>query len=158
MVSTDYALLRQQSRQMLEGEHHPLPALANQSALLYAALEDVNWAGFYLLGKDGSLLLGPFQGNPACMRIPIGRGACGRAAGENVVQLVSDVSQYPGYIACDSDTRSELVIPLCRQGRPIGVLDLDSPVAGRFTEEDAEELRRIMAEWETGIAWDEWTL
>ena len=115
---------------------HPIANLANASALLYGALEDVNWAGFYLM-KDGRLVLGPFQGKPACIEIPVGRGVCGTAVAQDKTQRVPDVHQFPGHIACDGASRSEIVIPIHAGGQIAGVLDLDSPIRGRFTEADA---------------------
>ena len=132
---TDYRLLCEQIRSLAEISADPVPVLANASALLYEALPDINWAGFYLV-KDGALLLGPFQGKAACVRIEMDRGVCGTAWAEDAVQVVPDVHAFPGHIACDSASRSEIVIPLHRSGRVVGVLDIDSPVTGRFTEED----------------------
>ena len=118
----------------------PVTTLANASAFLYALLDDVNWVGFYLLRGD-TLVLGPFQGNVACTRIQIDRGVCGACIRENKTQRVDDVHAFPGHIACDERSRSELVAPLrTADGRPFGVLDIDSPVAARFSEEDAREL------------------
>lgn len=118
---------------------HPLSNLANASALFWQELEGLNWVGFYLLppGEEGApLVLGPFQGKPACMEIPLGRGVCGTAALADKSTLVADVHQFPGHIACDAASASELVIPLHKRGCVVGVLDLDSPEKGRFTEED----------------------
>ena len=139
---TDYAALNEQLRALISGVMHPVANLANASALLYDTLDQVNWAGFYLM-EDGALVLGPFQGKPACIEIPMGRGVCGTAAAEDRTLLVPDVHAFPGHIACDSASRSELVVPLRREGRVIGVLDIDSPVEGRFTEADREGLEEF---------------
>lgn len=132
---TDYEVLCARFRALTDGVPHRIANLANASALLYAELEDLNWAGFYLLEGD-RLVLGPFQGKPACIEIPLGRGVCGTAAQEERTQLVPDVHLFPGHIACDSASNSEIVVPLRAGGRVAGVLDLDSPWPGRFTEED----------------------
>lgn len=136
---TDYTLLNSQLAALVGGVPHPTANLANAAALLYHSLEGLNWAGFYLL-EDGQLVLGPFQGKPACIEIPLGRGVCGTAAADDQIQLVPDVHQFPGHIACDSASRSELVIPLHANGRVAGVLDLDSPRPARFTAEDSAGL------------------
>lgn len=115
---------------------HPLSNLSNAAALLWEGLDRLNWAGFYLTAPDNLLVLGPFQGKTACIEIPVGRGVCGTAAAENRTQLVPDVHLFPGHIACDSASASEIVVPLRSRGRVVGVMDLDSPVRGRFTEED----------------------
>jgi GAF domain-containing protein len=130
-----YAELRIQLAALLEGETDLIANTANMAALLYHALPDVNWAGFYFL-KGGELVLGPFHGQPACVRIAMGRGVCGSAAAARKSLLVRDVHAFPGHIACDAASRSELVVPLVRNGSVSGVLDLDSPLPGRFDEED----------------------
>ena len=125
---------------LLDASAPPVTTLANASALLYGTLEGVNWAGFYLL-RDGVLWLGPFQGKPACQRIPLGKGVCGAAFEKNETLLVPDVHKFPGHIACDVSSRSEIVTPLRGQdGKPFGVLDLDSPFVNRFTRQDARLL------------------
>ena len=132
----------------------PVSALANAAALLWEALPDINWAGFYLL-KENVLWLGPFQGKPACTMIPVGRGVCGTAAATRALQLVPDVDLFPGHIACDSASRSEIVIPLVvEDGTLLGVLDIDSPIRGRFTPEDAEGLQHAANEllWCIGLS------
>ena len=118
------------------GETDAVANMANAAALIWQYLPDLNWAGFYRMIGD-ELVLGPFQGKAACIRIPVGRGVCGTAAATRETQLVADVHAFPGHIACDADSRSELVVPLIRDGAVIGVLDLDSPVAARFDAEDA---------------------
>ena len=124
--------------------------LANVSALIFTTLEDINWAGFYLLEGD-KLVLGPFQGNPACVEIAIGKGVCGTAAAKDAVQLVPDVHLFEGHIACDSTSRSEIVVPLHRDGKVVGVLDIDSPSLSRFTEEDRAGLSELCAMLETKL-------
>lgn len=128
------------------GVKHRISNLANASALLYNTLEDINWAGFYLM-CDGKLVLGPFQGKPACIEIAIGRGVCGTAVAEEKTQLVPDVHEFPGHIACDSASRSEIVVPIFMDGCVFGVLDIDSPSLSRFDEDDKvglEEFVRIL--------------
>lgn len=149
---TDYSLLCEQMRSLAEGERHWLPTLANASALLYEALPALNWAGFYLM-EGGSLLLGPFQGRTACIRIPLGRGVCGTAAARDETQLVPDVHAFPGHIACDGASNSEIVVPLHRDGAVCGVLDLDSPVLDRFTEADRAGLEAFVRVLEEEIRW-----
>ena len=136
---TDYALLTAQLSALAADEPHWLPVLSNAAALLWESLENINWAGFYLTHRE-SLLLGPFQGKVACIRIPFGRGVCGTAAAEDKTQLVPDVHAFPGHIACDSASRSEIVVPLHCGGTVVGVLDIDSPTEGRFTEQDRQGL------------------
>ena len=132
---TDYTSLCAQLQALTEGIPYETANLANASALLWQALERINWAGFYKM-QDGQLVLGPFQGKPACILIPVGRGVCGTAVAENATQLVYDVHQFPGHIACDAASNSEIVVPLRKNGEIWGVLDIDSPFIGRFTEED----------------------
>ena len=121
---------------LLIGDERDFTAnMANMAALVFHQLPDLNWAGFYLM-RDGELVLGPFQGKPACIRIPLGRGVCGTAAATRETQVVADVHAFPGHIACDADSRSEIVVPLIQGGAVIGVLDLDSPRPGRFDEAD----------------------
>lgn len=139
---TDYEKLCAELRALTDGVMHRTANLANASALLYARLEDLNWAGFYLL-EDGKLVLGPFQGKPACIEIPVGKGVCGAAAQEGKTQLVPDVHLFPGHIACDSASNSEIVVPLRVNGEVAGVLDLDSPWPGRFTAEDQAGLEAV---------------
>ncbi len=139
---TDYLELNRQLAALIDGVPHLTANLANAAALLYHTLEELNWAGFYLM-ENGMLVLGPFQGKPACIEIPVGRGVCGAAAAENRTQLIPDVHQFPGHIACDSASNSELVVPLRAGGRVVGVLDLDSPTVGRFTEADRAGLEKF---------------
>ena len=140
----DYDLLVHQVKALGEKENYWLPVLANTSALLMNALPDLNWAGFYLMNRD-SLVLGPFQGNPACIHIPLGRGVCGTAAQRDQTQRVRDVHAFPGHIACDSASRSEIVIPIHKNGKLVGVLDIDSPLKNRFSEADEVGLKKIVA-------------
>jgi len=130
-----YAQLNQQLALLIGDEHDFVANMANMAALLFHQLPDLNWAGFYLM-RGGELVLGPFQGKPACIRIPLGRGVCGTAAASRETQVVPDVHAFPGHIACDADSRSEIVVPLIKDGAIFGVLDLDSPKPGRFDEDD----------------------
>ena len=132
---TDYTRLNEQLAALVHGVPHRIANLSNAAALLYNTLPDLNWAGFYLM-ENGLLVLDPFQGKPACIEIQVGRGVCGTAAAEDRTQLVYDVHQFPGHIACDSASNSEIVVPIHGDGRIVGVLDIDSPRVGRFTEED----------------------
>ena len=147
-----YALLEGQLAALMEGERDAIANMANMSALLFDALRDVNWAGFYLM-KDGMLVLGPFQGKPACIRIPVGKGVCGTAAKTLKTQLVYDVHQFPGHIACDGASNSEIVIPLIKDDRLIGVLDIDSPVVGRFDLKDRHGLEKLAGQLTEGCDW-----
>jgi L-methionine (R)-S-oxide reductase len=137
-----YAQLRSQLRSLLEGECDFIANAANFSSLVYHSLPDLNWAGFYLL-KDDELVLGPFQGKPACVRIEIGKGVCGTAAELMQTVVVANVHEFPGHIACDSESNAEIVVPLIKDGRLIAVLDLDSPSMGRFDDEDAKGLNEL---------------
>ncbi len=139
---TDYEALCMKLTGLLDGVPHRIANLANASALIYESLEDLNWAGFYLLEGE-TLVLGPFQGKPACIEIPLGRGVCGTAAQTGQTQLVPDVHLFPGHIACDSASNSEIVVPLRVDGKVVGVLDLDSPWPGRFTVEDQAGLEAV---------------
>jgi GAF domain-containing protein len=134
--------LADQARALLSGQADLVANAANLSALLFHALEDVNWVGFYFLKGEG-LVVGPFQGKPACVTIPLDRGVCGAAASTRRVQRVADVHAFEGHIACDADSRSEIVLPLVRNGELLGVLDLDSPSPGRFSERDQRLLEEI---------------
>jgi len=134
-----YALLNMQLKAMLENEPNTIANLANTSALLNNFLDDINWVGFYIL-ENNELVLGPFQGLPACVRIPVGKGVCGTAVSEGEIQVVDNVHEFPGHIACDENSRSEVVIPLYIDNRIYGVLDIDSPIYNRFSNEEANEL------------------
>ena len=147
-----YSLLCEQLKALTEGESHSIPNLANASALLNGALTNINWVGFYLM-TDGSLLLGPFQGKTACIRIPVGRGVCGTAVSTNCSQLVPDVHEFPGHIACDSASNSEIVIPIRNGNHIVGVLDIDSPIKNRFDEEDLAGLEAFVKILESSCAW-----
>lgn len=146
-----YADLNRDFQALMAGETSFLATLANASALLYERLSQVNWAGFYLLEGD-TLVLGPFQGKIACVRIPVGRGVCGAAVAHNQVQRIDDVHAFDGHIACDAASNAEIVLPLTVNGHMIGVLDIDSTAFGRFTAEDEEGLRRLVAQLETVLA------
>lgn len=167
---TDYGLLAKQIVSLAEVDAHWLPVLSNAAALLWDALDDINWAGFYLVdpatvsGAEPNaapgaepdaapsdpepctpeLRLGPFQGKVACVRIPFGRGVCGTAAETKTSQLVEDVHQFPGHIACDSASNSEVVVPIFKDGQVVGVLDIDSPSVARFTQEDLAGLEQVV--------------
>ncbi len=139
-----YAQLAQELRSLIADEPDFIANLANASALLFHSLPDLNWAGFYLL-KSGELVVGPFQGKPACVRIAIGKGVCGTAAARRTSVIVPDVHQFPGHIACDAASNSEIVVPMLRDGELLGVLDIDSPRFGRFDEQDREGLERVVS-------------
>lgn len=151
-----YPLLTAQTVALAEGCPLPLPALANCAALLWEALPDINWAGFYLL-KDDTLYLGPFQGKVACTVIPVGRGVCGTGAATRKIQLVPDVHAFPGHIACDSASQSEIVLPLVKDGQLLGVMDIDSPLPGRFDQQDVDGLAALCeallqaTDWKEGL-------
>ena len=159
---TDYGLLAKQIVSLAEVDAHWLPVLSNTAALLWDALDDINWVGFYLVDpvtvtgvepdaapsahelRIPELRLGPFQGKVACVRIPFGRGVCGTAAETKTSQLVEDVHQFPGHIACDSASNSEVVVPIFKDGQVVGVLDIDSPSVARFTQEDLAGLEQVV--------------
>lgn len=150
---TDYGLLAKQIVSLAEVDAHWLPVLSNAAALLWDALDDINWAGFYLVDpatvtgsgpRTPELRLGPFQGKVACVRIPFGRGVCGTAAATKTSQLVEDVHQFPGHIACDSASNSEVVVPIFKDDQVVGVLDIDSPSVARFTQEDLSGLEQVV--------------
>jgi GAF domain-containing protein len=149
---TDYSLLREQLASMTRTERDTIANLANASALLYMSLSDINWAGFYLV-REGQLVLGPFQGKPACIRIDFGKGVCGNAAAGDAAILVPDVHAFPGHIACDAASRSEIVVPVHHAGRLTAVLDIDSPLCGRFAREDQEGLERFCSVLEDACDW-----
>ena len=143
MKKTDYAMTARQLAALTEGIPYEVANLANASALLWQEMEGINWVGFYKM-MDGALVLGPFQGKPACIRIGVGRGVCGTAVAEDKIQLVYDVHQFPGHIACDSASNSEIVLPIHVRGEIWGVLDIDSPYVGRFTQEDKAGLEKVV--------------
>ena len=140
---TDYTTLNAQLAALIHGVPHTVANLANASALLYDTLDDLNWAGFYLM-ENGILVLGPFQGKPACIEIPVGRGVCGTAVRENATQRVENVHLFPGHIACDCASNSEIVIPIRKEGQVVGVLDMDSPSLARFSPEDQNGLEAFV--------------
>ena len=146
----NYSLLRAQLAALTEGIPYETANLANAAALLWQEIPDLNWAGFYKM-EDGALVLGPFQGKPACVRIPVGKGVCGTAVAQDKTQLVYDVHQFPGHIACDCASNSEIVIPIHVRGRIWGVLDMDSPFVGRFTEADRDGLELMVKTLETAL-------
>ncbi len=135
-----------QARGLFEGERDAIANAANLSALIYGGLEEINWVGFYFL-KGGQLVLGPFQGSPACVRIALGKGVCGTAAQRRETVVVSNVDKFPGHISCDSASRSEIVVPLLKTGKVIGALDIDSPKLNRFNEDDRAGLETLAALW-----------
>ena len=141
---TNYDTVAAQLAALTEGIPYEVANLANASALLWQEMDGINWVGFYKM-TEGALVLGPFQGKPACIRIPAGRGVCGTAVAEDAIQLVYDVHQFPGHIACDSASNSEIVLPIHKNGEIWGVLDIDSPHVGRFTGEDREGLKKVVA-------------
>lgn len=148
----DYDLLLAQLEAVTEGERNTIANLANASAILNMCLPDINWVGFYFV-QDNQLVLGPFQGKPACIRIDFGKGVCGTAVAADTTQLVMDVHQFPGHIACDSASNSEIVIPLHHHGKVIGVLDIDSPLLARFTESDKIGLEACARLLESACDW-----
>ena len=143
-TNVDYALLAAQLQALTDDVPYEIANLSNASALLWEQLPDINWAGFYKM-EGGILVLYPFQGKPACIRIPVGRGVCGTAVAQDAVQLVYDVHQFPGHIACDCASNSEIVLPIHVKGEIWGVLDIDSPSIGRFTEDDKAGLLQFTA-------------
>ena len=136
----DYKRLNDTLKSLTEGVPYRIANLANASALLYEAMDNINWAGFYLLEREDLLVLGPFQGKTACIEIPVGKGVCGTAVAENRILRVDNVHEFPGHIACDSASRSEIVLPVRKDGKIIGVLDIDSPQFERFSKEDEKGL------------------
>lgn len=149
---TDYELMNEQLKSLAEDEPNFIPVLSNASALIFENLEELNWAGFYLMNK-GSLLLGPFQGKTACIRIPLGKGVCGTAAEKDETVVVKDVHEFPGHIACDSASNSEIVVPIHSEGRVVGVLDLDSTKFDRFNDADKQGLEAFVKTLESVIEW-----
>ena len=149
-MKTDYRLIAAQIRGLMEEDPFYVPLMANVSALLFEQLPDVSWAGFYIV-RDAALVLGPFQGKPACIHIPAGRGVCGTAFSEDRTVLVENVHLFPGHIACDAASNSEIVVPVHKNGAVAAVLDLDSTSFGRFTKEDEDGLREAVSSLEEGI-------
>ena len=150
--SVNYGELSRQLAALTAGVSHQTANLANAAALLWQTLPDINWAGFYL--REGDILvLGPFQGKPACIEIPLGKGVCGTAATKNETQLVPDVHLFPGHIACDAQSQSEIVIPMLKDGVLLGVLDIDSPVKNRFDPEDEKGLENLCQMLVQGCDW-----
>ncbi len=137
---------------LLEGETDWLAGMSNASSLLYLTMDNINWAGFYLY-RDGELVLGPFQGKPACVRIQMGKGVCGTAAKTREIQIVEDVHKFPGHIACDTASQSEIVLPITAEDKLIGVLDIDSPIKGRFDEDDAKGLQDFIGILNERLIW-----
>jgi L-methionine (R)-S-oxide reductase len=147
-----YAELADTLRALVADEPDPIANLANAAALLSHSLPAVNWVGFYLL-RSGELVLGPFQGRPACVRIPLGRGVCGTSAERGETIVVADVEKFPGHIVCDTASRAEIVVPLVSEGNLVGVLDVDAPTAGRFDDQDRQGLERCAAVLAAQILW-----
>ena len=139
-----YQSLVKQTESLIGGESNIIANMANISALLFTSLEDVNWAGFYFMDSPTELVLGPFQGNPACIRIPVGKGVCGTAAATEQTQLISDVHAFDGHIACDAASNSEIVVPMMKNGSVFAVLDIDSPSIGRFDTDDQAGLEALV--------------
>lgn len=149
-----YKDLNQQLKEILADETHWIPNLSNASALLWHVLEDINWAGFYI-AKKNKLFLGPFQGLPACTGIEFGSGVCGTAAQTREIQVVENVNEFPGHIACDGETKSEIVVPLIWNDEVVGVLDIDSPIFNRFDQEDAKGLEVFAQLILNSVNWEE---
>ena len=151
-MTTDYGLLGKQLQELILEEPRYVPLLSNTSALLFMSMDRLNWAGFYLMQDEGRLVLGPFQGKTACIHIPVGKGVCGTAVQENRTILVKNVHEFPGHIACDSASLSEIVVPIRdSEGKVLGVLDIDSPEEARFTEEDRDGLEQLVRIFEKGM-------
>ena len=148
--NVDYDLVAQQLSALVDGVPYETANLANASALLWQEMPEINWAGFYKM-IDGALVLGPFQGKTACIRIPVGKGVCGAAVAQDKAQLVYDVHQFPGHIACDSASNSEVVLPIHVGGAIWGVLDIDSPYIGRFEQDDVTGLEKVVAVLESAL-------
>ena len=140
---TNYNTAQKQLKSLIEDEHNLIAILSNASALINDNLDQVNWVGFYLM-EQGELILGPFQGHPACVHIAVGSGVCGTAVAENQTQVVADVNAFPGHIACDANSKSEIVVPIHQNGKVIGVLDIDAPIHNRFTADDKIELEEMV--------------
>lgn len=152
-ANEDAAVLIRQASEIMEEEPWHIAAMSNLSALLMTSMDRLNWAGFYMIRGD-RLVVGPFQGKPACIHIPVSKGVCGTAVARDRIQVVPDVHAFPGHIACDSASASEIVIPIHHDGRIIAVLDIDSPVPDRFSEADAEMLGELVRRMEQKLSWD----
>ncbi|MGO2330094.1 MAG: GAF domain-containing protein [Pseudoalteromonas nigrifaciens] len=139
-----YQSLVKQTKSLIGGESNVIANMANISALLFTSLDDVNWAGFYFMDSPTELVLGPFQGNPACIRIPVGKGVCGTAAATGQTQLIEDVHAFDGHIACDAASNSEVVVPIMKAGKVFAVLDIDSPSISRFDTDDQAGLEALV--------------
>ncbi len=139
-----YQSLVKQTESLIAGESNVIANMANVSALLFTSLEDVNWVGFYFMDSPSELVLGPFQGNPACIRIPVGKGVCGTAASTLETQLIEDVHAFDGHIACDAASNSEIVVPIMKNDKIVAVLDIDSPTIGRFDTDDQAGLEALV--------------
>lgn len=148
---TNYNLLEKQVSSLIEDESNLIAILSNVSALLNDSIDQINWVGFYLIENE-ALILGPFQGHPACVHIAIGKGVCGTAVSEEQTQIVDDVNAFPGHIACDANSKSEIVVPLRKNNQIIGVLDIDAPITSRFTDVDKNGLEQIVARIEKQIS------
>ncbi|MBM6507586.1 MULTISPECIES: GAF domain-containing protein [Staphylococcus] len=142
--NTNYDLLQKQLSSLIEDESNLIAILSNASALINDNMDKVNWVGFYLI-EENELILGPFQGHPACVHIQIGKGVCGTAVSTNETQVVKDVHQFPGHIACDANSNSEIVVPIHKDGKIIGVLDIDAPIKNRFNDQDRIGLEKIVS-------------
>ena len=146
-----YQTLNEQAKSLTHGESNVVANMANLSALLFMSLEDINWAGFYFMDTQDELVLGPFQGKPACIRIPVGKGVCGTAAMSKETQLIDDVHAFEGHIACDTASNSEIVVPIIKNGKIFAVLDIDSPSLSRFDEQDKAGLETLIRQFETQV-------
>ncbi|MDO5138136.1 MAG: GAF domain-containing protein [Oscillospiraceae bacterium] len=153
MQTPDYQLLTEQLQALLDQDSYFVPALSNASALLWESLDDINWAGFYIV-RNGQLILGPFHGKVACIHIQKGKGVCGTAWEKDETQLVPNVHEFPGHIACDSASNSEIVVPIHKDGEVVAVLDIDSPLFNRFSLEDCEGLSRFSSVIEDTVTWE----
>ncbi len=142
--NTNYDLLQKQLSSLIEDETNLIAILSNASALINDNMDKINWVGFYLI-EENELILGPFQGHPACVHIQIGKGVCGTAVSTNETQVVKDVHQFPGHIACDANSNSEIVVPIHKDGKIIGVLDIDAPIKNKFNDQDRIGLEKIVS-------------
>lgn len=149
---TSYEILLKQASELLESEPWAISAMSNISSLIMQSLADLNWAGFYIM-RDGVLTVGPFQGKPACIHIPLSKGVCGACASKNETMLVPDVHEFPGHIACDSASNSEIVVPIHSNGKLVAVLDIDSPLKNRFSEADKAGLEQLVKLLEEKGGW-----